>query len=105
MVMIARSGGDTGQVDRRPVSHLDHRRVGHPQIRGVGPMHMLDSFRHGAFLREVDGLYSEASTRAIRKASSLAGWRVVADGTVVRTFAIITTDANSVIAELRDRCR
>ena len=53
MVMIDRSGGDTGQVDGRPAAHLDRRRIGHPQIGGVGPMHMLDGLGHGAYFREV----------------------------------------------------
>lgn len=72
VVMIDRSGGDTGQVDGRATPHLDHRRIGHPQIGGVGPMHMLDDFWHGALFREADMQRAKGSTKAARKASWIA---------------------------------
>jgi len=42
-----RRGGDAGEVDRGAAFDFDRRRIGHPNVRRVRPMDVLDGFGHG----------------------------------------------------------
>jgi hypothetical protein len=47
MMVVHRCGGNSGEIDRRAAADLDRRRIGHPQVRRVRPMDVLDGLGHG----------------------------------------------------------
>src|SRR5580704_15341298 len=46
VMMIDRRGSDAGEVNRGAAFDLDRRRIGHPNVRRVRPMDVLDGFGH-----------------------------------------------------------